>query len=830
MARAVRARGTSWHMSCALVFRVQVPGAKQATPPRSSRSMLPVFQTGIFRPLRGSGRACARARSAIVFLAVFVALCPAVARATGGSGDADSATTSNPVVAGAYGSWTINYRATEDFDHPAGGVVELRIPAGWTPPQTTNPTAFGYVTFSNAQYIDSIVTVGQRIRLRVGKPGNKFSAGNQIGIHYGLGGPPQSARASTSAPGNATFLVLSQPFTGTDQLLALTSGSPVIEVVPDTVVSVKIVDAAGVEVGPLSRTTDQDTTHLYLRGYDQFGNSARWVNGAWSVSGGIGAPAPASGVGTVLTLGTVGAGKAYADSGAWSDSTGVITVTNGAYASLAFTSPGTATAGTSFAATVESRDADGNRVTGGGGSAAPVRIVAYADSLGSTAADPSFTNPNLSLAAGFWSGTLTAQRSGTFFLAARDTLSGITSSPRRRLVVAAATPDHISAIPDTLRLVAGVPDTVTVIARDFFGNRSALPADEELTLWTDRSQGRFETMAGAQVFTLTIPAGVDSARVRFVDTQTTASAGRIRAIDANGSAPFVGTAEAPVFTAPSVPAGAIALAAAPGTLVADGVDASQVTSLAVRDVFSNPVAEGERFTVTGAGLTVVTDDDLGTPGFQWTAASGGTLSGQVRAGTTVGPASVNVVSERGSASGSVAVALVPGPPAGTIALASVPDSVAADSVATRSISAAGLVDGFSNAVADGEAYTVATTLGSIVTPDADGGTAGIQVLAAGGAIALDLLGGSTLGTATVSAVSVRGSASGSVEVRIVPGAVSADSSTVVAVSPIAVGPPGSTVTITLRDRMGHPLAGVPSDSIVVGTSGVSTTRTALAPA
>ena len=741
-------------------------------------------------------------------------------------------TSFNPVVAGGYGSWTINYTAGEDFDHPQGGVVEIWIPAGWTPPQTSSPVSNGYVTFSDAPgFIDSVTTSGQRIRLRIGHPGAKFRAGDVVGIHYGSGGPPQYGRVSTSAPQTATLLVLDQPRPLLGHVLtALTSGSPNVSIVPDVVTSVRIVDAALVDVTTLSRTTDQDTTHLYLRGYDQYANSARWVSGAWSLSGGIGTPVPASGVGTILSLATVGTGKAYADSGAWRDSTGVITVTNGAYASLALTSAATATAGTPFAATVESRDSDGNRITVGTGSAAPTRLVAYTDSLGSTVADPSITNPNATLTLGLWSGTKTSQRSGTFFIAARDTLTALTSAPRRRLVVAAAPPDHIVASPDTLRLTAGFADTVTVVARDVFQNRSPFPADEELTLWTDRPQGRFENLGGVQIFSLTIPAGSDSARVRFIDTQTTGAAGRIRAIDANGVAPFVGTAEAPVFTVPNVPVGTVALAAAPASLTADGVDSSHVTALAVRDAFSNAVAAGERFTVTGSGLTVITDDDPGTPGFQWTAAPGGTLSGWVRAGTTAGSATVNVVSERGSATGSVGITLGPGVPSGAIALTTAPDSLAADGIATRTVTASGLHDAFSNVVVNGEKYTVASTLGSITTSDADAGTPGVQVVASGGAISFTLLGGSSLGTATVSATSVRGTSTGSTDVRLVPGGVNADSSSVAASSPVAVGSPGSTVTVTLRDRQGHALAGVPSDSIVVSASGVATTRTPLASA
>ncbi len=796
--------------------------------------MLPGVTNRATGPHRGAARARpARARRVVaVACAIFAcALVPALARsafAAGGSGSATLSTTYNPVVAGAYGDWTINYTAAESFDWPGGGVVELWIPPGWTLPQLANPFANGYVSFSNAAYIDSAVTVGRRIRLRLGTPGNKFDAGSVIAVHYGTGGPVQAARADVVAPQTPAMQVWSQPRPLSGHTLTpLASGSPTVSIIPDLVVAVKIVDGANVEVASFSRTADQDSA-LFLRGYDQFGNLVRPVAGSWSVSGGIGTLVDTTASGKRFVATTVGTGKVYADSGSWHDSTDVITVTHGVYASLALTSPAATVAGSPIAATVEARDADANRVTSGAGSAAPIRVVAYADSLSGAAADPDFVNPNATLSSGFWSGTLTARRSGTFFLAARDTATGRESSPRRRLAVTPAPPDHIVVSPDTLRLVAGVPDTVTVTAFDAFGNRSPFPADEELTLWSDRPEGRFETLAGAPIFTLTVPAGRDSAQARFVDTETTTAAGRIRFIDANGAAPFVGTAAAPVFTIPNVPGGTFALAAAPASLVADGVDSSHVASGVVRDAFGNAVAAGERFTVTGTGLSVVTDDDAGTPGAQWTAAGGGAVAGWVRAGTAAGGGSVNVLSERGSASGSVAIPLSAGAPAGTIALVATPDSVAADGLATRALTASGLVDAFANPVVNGEAYTVASTLGSIVTPDQDAGTPGVQVRASAGAITFDLLGGVTLGTANVSATSVRGSASGAVNVRLVPGSVSAESSSVTAASPVSVGPPGSTVVVTLRDRAGHPLAGVPSDSIsVLGSSGVPVTTSPL---
>ncbi|MGE5175874.1 MAG: hypothetical protein ACM3JJ_05800, partial [Hyphomicrobiales bacterium] len=538
-------------------------------------------------------RAFHRTVVAAALAAASLALLPGAARAGAGSGTASILPT-NPVVAGSKGIWTVTYVAAEDFAHPGGGVLEITVPAGWTPPQVSSAALPGYVGAANTTYVESLTVSGQTIHVRLGgSPAAKYTAGTMVSILYGKGGGPASATADTVAPVTATFTVASDPQdTGAPAPIA---ASPSLSLVPDVVTRAAIVDAALAPVGALARTTDQDTTHLYLLGYDKYGNAARFVAGAWSVTGGIGSPSPASGTGTVLTLTTPGVGAVVADSGAWADTTGAVTVTHGAYARLAMTAPATATAGVPFAASVEAWDQDGNRVTSGPGSAATFRVVAYADSLGPAPADPRFTSDTGVLASGAWSGTLTPRRSGTFFLAARDSVAALESAPRDRAAVAPGVPASIALSPDTLRAVAGVADTATVRVRDAYGNPAPVAAPIALTLWTDRAQGVFSDLAGTRLFSLTVPAGADSARFRFTDTEATASPGRVRAIDADGVAPDVGSAESAVETAPAAPAGNVTLVAAPDTLIADGADSSLVASGVVRDAYGNVVAAGERF-------------------------------------------------------------------------------------------------------------------------------------------------------------------------------------------------------------------------------------------
>jgi hypothetical protein len=397
--------------------------------------------------------------------------------------------------------------------------------------------------------------------------------------------------------------------------------------------------------------------------------------------------------------------------------------------------------------------------------------------------------------------------------------AAIASSPN--VAVLAGSPDHMTLAPDTLHLVAGVPDTVAVRLFDALGNHAMVTASETLTLWTDRPQGRFTNFADTNIFQVTLPAGRDSIRFRYTDTQAGGAGSSIKVIDANGTGPSLGTVTAPVTTVPNVAFGAVTLNALPPTLVANGSDSSLVTSGVVHDQYGNVVPAGVRFLATGGLVAPVTDNDPLASGAQWITDGTGKLSGTVRAGTSKGTGSITVVAEvPGTANGAATLSLVADVPAGTIALTSPPDSVAADSLATLAVSASGIQDGNGNAVEDGEEFTVATTLGSILTSDQDAGTPGVQVKASAGSIAFTLLGGGATGTATVSAAAVRSAASGSHAVRVVPGAVSGSHSAVAAASPAPVGPSGSTVIVTLRDRLDHPIPAVPADSILVSVTGV----------
>ena len=724
--------------------------------------------------------------------------------------------------------WTIQYAPTEDFS-ATGGSVDVIIPSAWTPPQTSSPISPGYISWTDDNYVNSVVTVGDTIRLLLGAPPkDPFQFGGSVSVIYGAGGGHASAHPQTTAQDTVYFRVRSDPtLSGSPAAIQF---SPWVSVVPGRVASAKVVDGANTVVGALTRTTDQDSTQLFLRGYDKYGNLTRLIRASWTLTGGVGAPVPSNGTGTVLRLDTPGTAYAIADSaGVWSDSTGAISVVHGAYAGLVMTASGSATAGTAFPVTAGSRDANGNTVTDGPGSAASVTYIAFADSVGPTPADPNLVSAGATLSSGVYSGTLIARKAGAFYFAVIDSTAGFVSS-RHRVAVSPGGPDRITLAPDTLRLTAGVPDTATVHVVDAFGNRSPVLAPETLTLWTDRPAGTFQNVAGTStIFEITVSAGADSARFRFRDTQRTTAEGRVRAIDANGISPFLGTAGAPVFTVPNVPA-AVALTASPDTLVANGVDSVLVTGTAL-DSFGNAVAQGERFAFDGGALlNEVTDQDPGTPGAQLLADSTGAVRGYVRAGVTAGLGGATVQAERGSATGAAPIRLLAGAPSGAITLSASSDSLAADSLATLTLGAAGLHDSNGNQVENGEKYTVSTTLGAIQNADADPAP-GVQILASGGGISLTLFGGESLGTAQVTATALRnGSSTGTLGIRLVPGTVSASRSTVTADSPVPVGPSGSVVAITLRDGQDHPLGGVQAASVVVSVIGASASTTPLASA
>jgi len=248
----------------------------------------------------------ARARAAFL-LGVALAGSLIAARAAAGPGSGDATLFGpNPVTAGQADEWTLQYRATEAF--APGATIEVEIPPSWSAPQDVDAGAPGYFQVGGDPTIDNVAVVGQTIRLFLAPP---FANDSYLWVYYGIGGGGASAHAQTNAQDSVFFQVRSDPqATGTVAPLA---SSPFLSVIADPVVaSVDVVDAANLTVDTLARTTDQDTTHLFLRGYDAYGNPSRLIAADWTLSGGVGAPVPLNGTSTALRLDVPGIGMARA--------------------------------------------------------------------------------------------------------------------------------------------------------------------------------------------------------------------------------------------------------------------------------------------------------------------------------------------------------------------------------------------------------------------------------------------------------------------------------------------------------------------------------------
>ncbi len=121
-------------------------------------------------------------------------------------------------------------------------------------------------------------------------------------------------------------------------------------------------------------------------------------------------------------------------------------------------------------------------------------------------------------------------------------------------------------------------------------------------------------------------------------------------------------------------------------------------------------------------------------------------------------------------------------------------------------------------VADGTLFTVATTLGSIASPDADAGASGIQVTSTGGAIAFTVVGMTQAGTAIVTAASLDGVLHGQLRYDFLAGA-PAGPIQIEPMDPNAIAPGRvAFMTSEIRDAYGNLLDGAPVTVLVDGAS------------
>jgi len=140
--------------------------------------------------------------------------------------------------------------------------------------------------------------------------------------------------------------------------------------------------------------------------------------------------------------------------------------------------------------------------------------------------------------------------------------------------------------------------------------------------------------------------------------------------------------------------------------------------------------------------------------------------------------SANQVTFRSRYAGTFALASVAGAgdpdsttgPQGTIVLTAAPaDETVANPVNSVAVESEVVLDDQAQPVADGTLFTVAASLGDLVTADADAGLDGHQVASSGGRVAFEITAPSQSGSSTIQVSSVTGAAYGELAYRFVPG-------------------------------------------------------------
>ncbi|RMG20055.1 MAG: hypothetical protein D6729_03760 [Deltaproteobacteria bacterium] len=164
------------------------------------------------------------------------------------------------------------------------------------------------------------------------------------------------------------------------------------------------------------------------------------------------------------------------------------------------------------------------------------------------------------------------------------------------------------------------------------------------------------------------------------------------------------------------------------------------------------------------GQAVTLTSDLGTLLGTVVDHGDGTYTQTLQAGTVAGTATVGFAVDGTPSPKSATVRFLAAAPDGSIPMVALPTDINADGMERSTITAGPVTDAFGNPVNDGELLTVSTDLGTLLPPDADPATPGLQVATMGGTASFELQAATVTGTATVSAASVRGNASGSVQV------------------------------------------------------------------
>ncbi len=407
-----------------------------------------------------------------------------VASAVPGSGSA-TIIPSDPVAAGTWGSWTIDYVASEPFHPSRGGIITVAVPSGWSAPVVGPLVAPGHVVVSGpGTAIDSVIVRGRVIWVYAGgNPNDRLFAGDHIVVSYGMPAPAGAAQAQTTAPATAVFAVASDPDGMAPQPLA--NGSPSLAVVPAAALYMifepATLDLVAGEPALLRLAVRDQYDNEAAPGTDQLVSlttsspTLRVLSGGLSVSEVV---IPADSTGLALEVVETRAGSGTTLRAA--DGDGVPPALTPAVATVD-TRPGPAarlsvagipdpiTAGSAASVVVEALDAHDNRA------------VDYGGTVGFATSDPGsgvllpadYTFGPADQGIHLFAGAIVLTTAGEQWLTAIDRVDPQISGTQADITVEAADPSRltVSGIDDPA--VAGRASDVVVEARDAHGNLAA---------------------------------------------------------------------------------------------------------------------------------------------------------------------------------------------------------------------------------------------------------------------------------------------------------------------------------------------------------------------
>ncbi len=326
-----------------------------------------------------------------------------------------------------------------------------------------------------------------------------------------------------------------------------------------------------------------------------------------------------------------------------------------------------------------------------------------------------------------------------------------------------------------------------------------------ITVRLKDAQGNFLTASGGTVVISTnagnVTATTDNGNGTYSATLTSSTLATTAAVTftLGGTA---GTNQASVaFVAGAASAGTSTVAAAPTSIVANGISTSVIT-VQLRDAFNNPrTTGGTPVVISAVGGTVGATTDNGN----------GSYTATFTSGTAAGPATVSFTVNGTTATNQATVTLVAGAPsAATSMITATPSRVEANGTSTSLVTVS-LKDAFGNEISSGAGATVtmSTTLGNLGTvTDVGNGTftATLTSSLTVGVAVLSFTLNSTPGTNTQS-------------VQFASGAASPTNSTIAAAptSITANGATTSTVTVQLRDANNN-LISASGGTVVINSS------------